>query len=110
MEKVEKVTIENREAIEDIIFKYPSLMSEKAKTLLMEEYLTLLKTKEALSKTRESVRQLELEHSQLLSDWQNKQSLFDIKYDTKDVSVNIYNSGTMIKNSGNDLIGRSTRL
>ena len=101
------IIISDKNIIKSIKFKYPSLMNSNSEDLVKELYNDILKTRAELNTARETVRGLEskLEISQKA--FNDLENILDIEFETKEIKDNTTKSNIMIKNYGNDFIGKS---
>lgn len=101
------IIISDKNIIKSIKFKYPSLMNSNSEDLVKELYNDILKTRSELNTARETVRELEskLEISQKA--FNDLENILDIEFETKEIKDNTTKSNIMIKNYGNDFIGKS---
>lgn len=102
------IIISDKNAIKSVKFKYPSLMNNSSEDLVKELYNDILKTRAELNTARETVRKLESKLETRQKAFNDLGSILDIEFETKEIKDNTTKSNIMIKNYGNDFIGRST--
>lgn len=106
MEK--KVLIsQDRDKIEEIVFKYPEIMRDNAEKLIKEEYYNLLDLEEELYKARRKVIELEKAYEAKRELFNGKSNLFDLKFRTSEKEIITQESNVLFKGVGNDLLGYS---
>ena len=90
---VYKIKIEDKKKIKDITFKFPDLMGEDARKLIIEEYEALVSLQDRLYLARDEVRYLEKELNTKMNAWNGKKDLFDIEFESteKEVETTISN-------------------
>lgn len=90
---VYKIRIEDKKKIKDITFKFPELMGEDARKLILGEYEALVNLQDRLYLARDEVRYLEKELENKMKEWDGKTDLFDIEFESteKEVETSISN-------------------
>lgn len=101
------IIISDKNIIKSIKFKYPSLMNSNSEDLVKELYNDILKTRSELNTARETVRELESKLETRQKAFNNLENILDIEFETKEIKDNTTKSNIMIKNYGNDFIGKS---
>jgi len=101
------IIISDKNIIKSVKFKYPSLMNNNSEDLVKELYNDILKTRAELNAARETVRELESKLEIKQKTFNNLENILDIEFETKEIKDNTTKSNIMIKNYGNDIIGRS---
>lgn len=84
---VYKIRIEDKKKIKDIIFKFPELMGEDARKLIIGEYDALVNLQDRLYLARDEVRYLEKELENKMKEWNGKTDLFDIEFESTEKEV-----------------------
>lgn len=102
------IIISNKNIIKSVKFKYPSLMNNNSEDLVKELYNDILKTRTELNTAREIVRSLESKLEARQKAFNDLENILEIEFETKEIKDNNTKSNIMIKNYGNDIIGRST--
>lgn len=102
------IIISNKNIIKSVKFKYPSLMNSNSEELVKELYNDILKTRAELNTARETVRELESKLEINQKAFNDLDNILDIEFETKEIKDSTTKSNIMIKNYGNDIIGRST--
>ena len=82
-------------------------MNSNSEDLVKELYNDILKTRAELNAARETVRELESKLEIKQKTFNNLENILDIEFETKEIKDNTTKSNIMIKNYGNDIIGKS---
>ena len=101
------IIISDKNIIKSVKFKYPSLMNSNSEDLVKELYNDILKTRAELNTARETVRELESKLETRQKTFNDLENILDIEFETKEIKDNTTKSNIMIKNYGNDFIGKS---
>lgn len=103
-----KYTVTDRNRIKSITFKYPEIMDSESDLQIKALYSDILNTKKLLYEYRDKVRQYENELKNKEDKFNALSNILDIEFETIEIIDNNTKSNIMIKNYGNDIIGRST--
>lgn len=101
------IIISDKNIIKSVKFKYPILMNSSAEDSVKDLYNNILKLKSDLNRARETVRDLEHKLEEAKKAFNDLENIIDIEFETKEIKDNTTKSNIMIKNYGNDFIGRS---
>lgn len=80
-----KVLVEDKRRIKNVVFNYPSLMSDKAKDEIIKDYNYILELEDDLAKARDYVRQLEGCLKEAKDKFLEKKVLFTLEFENKEV-------------------------
>ena len=87
MDKIYIVKVEDKASIKSIKFKFPELMDANASNLIRDEYYALQETESELHSARDTVRSLEKKLAEMKKNWDAKEGLFDIEFDSYEKEV-----------------------
>ena len=100
-----KIEIEDRTKVKEVIFKYPTLMSNDAEERIKDDYKTLLDLEEKVYSKREELRALEEKRDKHKSEFDNQKHLFTLIFETKTKEVIKNKTNIKFGNLGNDTLG-----
>ena len=101
-------TVYDKNKISKITFKFPNLMSSDSEESIKRMYQDILETKNLLHEARHAVRCFEEDLKIKESKFSELLNIVDIEFESKEIEGSTNKSNIMIKNYGNDFIGRST--
>lgn len=87
METIHIVKVEDKSRIKSIKFKFPELMDTDALSFIKDEYYALKETENELHSARDLVRSLEKKLAEMKKNWEAKEGLFDIEFDSCEKEV-----------------------
>ena len=82
-----QLIVEDKSKIRDIEFLYPTLMSNEAKTYIIQMYQELLDIEDKLNEARELVRTLENKLRIKKDNFNSLDSICKIKFDSKESNI-----------------------
>lgn len=100
-----KIEIEDRTKVKEVIFKYPALMSNDAEERIIQDYKSLLELEDEVYKLREELRTLEEKRDKYKSEFDNQKHLFTLIFETKTKEVIKNKINIKFGNLGNDTLG-----
>ena len=105
---MEKLKVEDKSRIENVIFTHPELMSSNASELVKEKYSRMINIDKSLQDKRAEVRSLEEEQKKAREEWETIKKMCTYTHPT--IEKEYYNGecNFAIKGHGNDIIGRTT--
>ena len=104
------ISTPDKTKIKSVSVKYPDLFKEDIEDEIKSKYYYILSVEEDLNTARDRVRYLEDTLSRLKNEFSQISHLIDIEFETKTKEINLSKSSIMIKNYGNDILGKSNNL
>ena len=105
---MEKLKVEDKSRIENVIFIHPELMSSNASELVKEKYSRMINIDKSLQEKRAEVRNLEEEQRKAKEEWENIKKMCTYTHPTKEEVYHKEVCNFAIKGHGNDIIGKTT--
>lgn len=100
-----KIEIEDKTKVKEVIFKYPELMSNDAEERIKDDYKTLLDLEEKVYSKREELRALEEQRDKHKSAFDNQKHLFTLIFESKTKEVIKNKTNIKFGNLGNETLG-----
>ena len=104
----EKLKVEDKSRIENVIFIHPELMSSNASELVKEKYSRMINIDKSLQEKRAEVRNLEEEQRKAKEEWENIKKMCTYTHPIKEKVYHKEVCNFAIKGHGNDIIGKTT--
>lgn len=104
----EKLKVEDKSRIENVIFIHPELMSSNASELVKEKYARMINIDNSLQEKRVEVRSLEEEQKKAREEWEVIRKMCTYTHPTKEKVYHKEVCNFAIKGHGNDIIGKTT--
>ena len=105
---MEKIRIEDKSRIENVIFFHPELMGPNASDLVKEKYARMANIDKSLQDKREEVRNLEEEQKKAREEWETIKRMCTYTHPVKEKEYHKEVCNFAIKGHGNDIIGKTT--
>lgn len=102
------IKVEDRNTINNIVFKFPELMREDAEDTIKMKYSHLISLQDKLQEARSNVRSLEEEVKREMEEWRTLQDIVSYSHPTSEKIVKVETCGLTIQGHGNDIIGKTT--
>ena len=102
------IKVEDRNTINNIVFKFPELMREDAEDTIKMKYSHLISLQDKLQEARSNVRSLEEEVKREMEEWRTLQDIVSYSHPTSEKIVKVETCSLTIKGHGNDIIGKTT--
>lgn len=104
----EKLKVEDKSRISNIIFHHPQLMNDKAISIIEEKYSRLKNLDESIHRLRYELITLEEQYASAKKEWDSLKILFDYSHPYTEKEAIKGSCDIAIKGHGNDIIGRTT--
>lgn len=103
-----KIKVEDKSRIENIIFFHPELMGSNASELVKEKYSRMINIDKTLQEKRAEVRNLEEEQKKAREEWETIKKMCTYTHPIKEKVYHKEVCNFAIKGHGNDIIGKTT--
>ena len=105
---MEKLKVEDKSRIENVIFIHPELMSSNASEHVKEKYSRMINIDKSLQEKRAEVRSLEEEQKKAREEWESIKKMCTYTHPTIEKEYYKGECNFAIKGHGNDIIGKTT--
>lgn len=105
---MEKLRVEDKSRIDNVIFYHPELMNERASELVKEKYARMISLSKTLQDKRAEVRSLEEEEKKAKEEWETIKKMCTYTHPIIEKEYYKGECNFAIKGHGNDIIGRTT--
>lgn len=105
---MEKLKVEDKSRIDNVIFIHPELMSPNASELVKEKYSRMINIDNSLQEKRAEVRSLEEEQKKAREEWETIKKMCTYTHPTIEKEYYKGECNFAIKGHGNDIIGKTT--
>ena len=105
---MEKLKVEDKSRIDNVVFYHPELMNEEASELVKVKYARMISLSKTLQDKRAEVRSLEEKEKKVKEEWERISKICTYTHPTIEKEYYKGECNFAIKGHGNDIIGKTT--